>query len=470
MFIDIEQGHINKLPFRGLEKKSDLFKFEYTPVLTHYFDVRGNDYLFYCVDFQDDENRWLCIRVSKDNLFYYLNDGITLRELIFIKEDNPYLFIVNENNEGVFVDGFITMPEDIPTDYLPDESSYFEYDFPKLYRDYFPELDYVTKEMRRKALYIGIESKTTQYGTTIDTNDMVELIEKTEKSFMEYSKDDFYATYRNQYTEDKLDEIYIAIKAHAKLRMCNVEYGSFKIALCSDVMNDTIDPKFLDWKQRIVLSFKNDVIDSDFTSEEDAKRIELRFPDPLIRERIFAPLISLIENKNFNLIVSNQAKTKHKTLTIGKKSKEIILPKKTLAKVEAEKFPEMDIIQTYMAVPKGKNLLSKPITPKKLQEMTLFSQITNNFPIIFDNIGTGNSAIELYKPLELFATYKNGQYELIYKPLEIIVHGTNRDELNHHFIYLFTYKYINNKNETDPLYYEFRKLVKTNQMSNDDLS
>ena len=98
-------------------------------MLSHFYDSHGNDYLFYWIDFHENQNRWLCIKVSKDNLYYYLNDGISLRELIFVKTDNTYLFIINQDNDGLFIDGFIVMPDEIPKDYLPDESSY--YDFPK---------------------------------------------------------------------------------------------------------------------------------------------------------------------------------------------------------------------------------------------------------------------------------------------------------------------------------------------------
>ena len=119
MFLKFENGYINGLPFNGLQKKSDLFSFEFSPVLSHYLDASNNDYLFYWIDFEDDNNRWLCIRLSKESLYYYLNDGISLRELTLDKKYNPYLFIVNQEKNGDFTSGYLKTIEEIPSDYLP---------------------------------------------------------------------------------------------------------------------------------------------------------------------------------------------------------------------------------------------------------------------------------------------------------------------------------------------------------------
>ena len=60
---------------------SDLIYFD-GPFLSHYVSEKGDDYLFYWVDRDDNFNRWIVVRVSLPTLQQYIARQIPLRDII----------------------------------------------------------------------------------------------------------------------------------------------------------------------------------------------------------------------------------------------------------------------------------------------------------------------------------------------------------------------------------------------------
>lgn len=112
--------------FSGFRKIADLIYFE-GPLLSHYVSSKGDDYLFYWVDKDDSDNRWLVLRVSLANLQKYIGSEITLRELIESPNDG-YLYSVDVNNDICYHNVKLVQPSALPEEYLPETYSYYAFE------------------------------------------------------------------------------------------------------------------------------------------------------------------------------------------------------------------------------------------------------------------------------------------------------------------------------------------------------
>ena len=112
--------------FSGFKKIADLIVFD-GPFLSHYVSSKGDDYLFYWVDRDDSDNRWLVVRVSLANLQKYIAKEMSLREIIENPNDG-YLYAVDVDNDVHYHDVKLLQPSAIPEDYLPDADLFYEFE------------------------------------------------------------------------------------------------------------------------------------------------------------------------------------------------------------------------------------------------------------------------------------------------------------------------------------------------------
>lgn len=120
------KGFDIQFDFKNFKKIADLIYFE-GPLLSHYVSSKGDDYLFYWVDKDDSDNRWLVLRVSLASLQKYMAKDLSLRELI----DNPndgYLYSVDVDNNINYHNVKLVQPIDLPEEYLPAADSYYEFE------------------------------------------------------------------------------------------------------------------------------------------------------------------------------------------------------------------------------------------------------------------------------------------------------------------------------------------------------
>lgn len=120
------EGYNIEYDFSGFKKIADLIYFE-GPLLSHYVSSKGDDYLFYWVDRDDSDNRWLVLRVSLANLQKYIGKKITLRELIETPNDG-YLYSVDVSNDIIYHDVKLVQPSSLPETYLPETDSYYAFE------------------------------------------------------------------------------------------------------------------------------------------------------------------------------------------------------------------------------------------------------------------------------------------------------------------------------------------------------
>ena len=120
------EGYNIEYDFSQFKKVADLIYFE-GPLLSHYVSSKGDDYLFYWVDRDDSDNRWLVVRVSLANLQKYIAKEMSLREIIENPNDG-YLYAVDVDNDVHYHDVKLLQPSAIPEDYLPDADSFYEFE------------------------------------------------------------------------------------------------------------------------------------------------------------------------------------------------------------------------------------------------------------------------------------------------------------------------------------------------------
>lgn len=120
------KGYDIQFDFNGFKKIADLIYFE-GPLLSHYVSSKGDDYLFYWVDQDENDNRWLVQRVSLSNLQKYMAKAISLRELIENPNDG-FLYCVDVDSATHYHNVKLVQPSDLSEQYLPAPDSYYEFE------------------------------------------------------------------------------------------------------------------------------------------------------------------------------------------------------------------------------------------------------------------------------------------------------------------------------------------------------
>ena len=120
------EGYNIEYDFSSFRKIADLIYFD-GPLLSHYASAKGDDYLFYWVDRDESDNRWLVLRVSLANLQKYIGHELTLRELIENPNDG-YLYAVDVDNDVNYHHVMLMQPSALPEEYLPESDSYYAFE------------------------------------------------------------------------------------------------------------------------------------------------------------------------------------------------------------------------------------------------------------------------------------------------------------------------------------------------------
>ena len=84
--------------FDKFKKVADLIYFD-GPLLSHYVTINGDNYLFYWIDQDDADNRWMFIRTDYDTIQKYTQKKQTLRNILSSPLDD-IVYTVDIDNEG----------------------------------------------------------------------------------------------------------------------------------------------------------------------------------------------------------------------------------------------------------------------------------------------------------------------------------------------------------------------------------
>lgn len=408
-------------------------------------DQIESNYLCMEIDSGVDAIEYVAVPISHGRFNELILGSADLRDVFESPETGVWYKITTAEN-----DEFIALPlsaSDINENFLPEKGfSFNEYNLE-------PEADLSTgiigsldslyiQALRRKAMYLKLKPVSEIFGGAIQPKDIIRLLQDVSNSYKEYTKDRFYQAYKNVIHDlKKLEATFNDLWKYANLLVCDLKYSSFEVGLSTDIMQDrAIDKDFSDWKMDNLVNYKKDVINHDFTSDDESDAILKAFPDPEVRKRIFDPIINIIDNPRISVQLSDYNRKQVRVLKISKRQREILSPQQSIEEVKSSLFPEMEILQMYIEVPKDR-ALDVSLSKKLLDQGILFRRITNEFPIVIDKIEFGNITIHLKYPLQLLAIKDGNSYRVDKDELDIHVEASDKDKLKELAIEEFINKY-----------------------------
>jgi hypothetical protein len=253
--------------------------------------------------------------------------------------------------------------------------------------------------MREKALYFKWNTRFDfkRFSDTVGAGDAGEFLTKISKSFLKYVEFRFYEGYKDTIPDLKrLKRIVTQFKDILQPRVVDLSYSSFKVALSSDTINNiTESDSYKEWQNTILERYRNDVIDVDYASSQDISIINETFPVS-VRKEIFGPIISIINDEQYQLEVVDYHRTfKRKFSKVSTHYRDLLLPKQ----MPEEPQDEIRRLYTYVIEgPEGGPDKVK-LNTKLLQGNTLFSQENDNVPLSLKRFETGKSFVELFEPV-----------------------------------------------------------------------
>jgi len=118
-------GILVDFDFSHLTKVTDLIYFD-GPLLSHYIDNSGENYIFYWIDVNSTFNRWLFFRVDLNLLQDFVNKKIPLYDLI-LNRSELFLYSVDIDTDDQYSNIRLVLTKDLDTSYLPSQKSFYEF-------------------------------------------------------------------------------------------------------------------------------------------------------------------------------------------------------------------------------------------------------------------------------------------------------------------------------------------------------
>ncbi len=134
-------------------KGGDLIFFE-GPVLSHFFDENGNDYLMRWTEMDDTANRWLLFQATKEQISKHLSGKVSLLWLVKKTESGAVYFLDMDNDIEYRHIKHVEAGK-IPEQYLPEKDAYFDMKYGTPYaRQLEAELrDYLKKQKHEHSFW-----------------------------------------------------------------------------------------------------------------------------------------------------------------------------------------------------------------------------------------------------------------------------------------------------------------------------
>ena len=162
-----------KFDFGKLIKVADLIYFD-GPLLSHYMSDKGDNYLFYWVDADDEYNRWLVVRTDILTIQKYLDKKITLHSIITAPNDG-FVYVVDIDDNVTYHNIKHLSTENLPLEYAPLEDSLYAFEV----SDDFDLLS-ISQKYSTGILELHIDGEGVKYGS-IPLSKMAPIIPKFEE-------------------------------------------------------------------------------------------------------------------------------------------------------------------------------------------------------------------------------------------------------------------------------------------------
>jgi len=116
---------MDKFPL-NLNFVSDLIYFEGS-LLSLFKNETGDIYLYYWCDADENYNRWMIFRLSKEKLKSYIFKKLSLNYLILSPIDG-FVYIADIDDNLQYSNIYLVQPDKIPESYLPENDSFYDFE------------------------------------------------------------------------------------------------------------------------------------------------------------------------------------------------------------------------------------------------------------------------------------------------------------------------------------------------------
>ena len=154
----IIEGLKTNIEFSSFTKVSDLIFYD-GPLLSHFINEVGDNYLYYWVDADDSYNRWVIVRTGITLIQDYLDKRTTLHDII-TKPIDQFVYIVDIDDNVEYHNQRIVPVQNLPEEYTPMEDSYYVFEK----RDYM-NISSFSRRYNSGVLEIHISGDNVKYGS-----------------------------------------------------------------------------------------------------------------------------------------------------------------------------------------------------------------------------------------------------------------------------------------------------------------
>jgi hypothetical protein len=435
---------IGNVFFQDHQKVSDLIYYE-GPILSHFVDSFGTNYLYYWVDYTQEANKWLVFRTNKKDLVLFLNGKKSLNDL-FNNELNSLVFTVDITPDLEYKNLALQNPLNIDPSYIPESTTYFTSIIPPVYQQMITDLepDFYVTLLRENALYLKLESTTAKFNRTLSVQEISEFLSNILLSFKGYVEYNFFLKFQTKYHNfESLKNAISKIRENLTPRAVDLEFSSFIIGFNADVIARDVDPDISEWKKHVVPNYKKDVITLDYSSPAEVE-LKLNQIPPTSRRKIYDPIIKIVNSKTYNLSFSSVQKKSY--TPVKKISNETVAKIDFIQPVSPEKVDDKRLIHAVLEI--GKNEKLSDLRKKEIIDGILFSEEVDDFTFKVDKVDTVKYVFQLNTMIESKISFSNGVYTLVNEDLQIYVVGKSKEEYTRKFAADFQILYENNLNES----------------------
>lgn len=113
-------------PYSSLIKIADLINYD-GPLLSHFVNPKGDNFLFYWVDVNENYNRWLLIRIDLYTLQNYLQKKIPLHDIVSNPNDG-FVYSVDIDHDINYTNSKMVFAFNLFEEYIPSKESFYEFE------------------------------------------------------------------------------------------------------------------------------------------------------------------------------------------------------------------------------------------------------------------------------------------------------------------------------------------------------
>ena len=349
-------------------KVEDIIYFD-EPILSHLM-LDDKNYFLYLVDKTETENIFLLFQLDEEKIIEYLTKSKSLRELIF-SANIVSLITQNFNNE--ILDAKLIMPDFLPEDYLPDSKSFISYN-PTKSSYYYEKINEFHRKsylnhLRNNSFYIKFSSNQKKFGDTVGLNEISNvLLRNLSKSYKNFVEIEFEKEFGKIVPIDtEREKLFRQVVADTDLRMVDLKYGSFEIGFATDkLMKSNIQFRDLKkWADNVGDKYRQIVLDEDIDNSELEDILKNYSEEE--RNKIFQPILTIVDNPNFELKIKDRGEKNYSNLGVRKKDVSSKIVSKNVKKPKEEK--DLTLVNVITIIDKKSNKKTVNL------DNTLFSQV-----------------------------------------------------------------------------------------------